>query len=74
MGIAQAHDEVAPERVPLALLEAVHHPGGDPEAPQHDGEGGREILAVPGAADEEELVERIELGDLLEGQGVAELP
>src|SRR2546430_16310730 len=51
-----------PVGVPLAPLEAVDEPGGDPDAAKHDRQRRREVLAVARPPDEQELVDRLELG------------
>src|SRR2546430_13463028 len=44
-----------PVGVPLAPLEAVDEPGGDPDAAKHDRQRRREVLAVARPPDEQEL-------------------
>src|SRR5262247_1619901 len=70
--VLHAHHEVAAVGIPLPTLEARHHAGGHADAPEHHGEGGREVLAVAGTAHEEKLLEGVEQCLLLEHEGVRE--
>ena len=62
MRVSLPDHEVVPVGVPLAPLEAVDEPGGDPDAAKHDRQRRREVLAVARSLDEQELVDRFKLG------------
>ncbi len=71
VGVPHAHGEVAAVRVPLAPLKAAHHARRDAQRAQHDGQRGREVLAIARAAVEEELLQRRQLRPALEVERVA---